>query len=256
MRNVKLVLEYDGTSLCGWQRQDNGPTIQQHLEKALARMHDAPTRATGASRTDAGVHARGQVANFYTDSTIPCHGYRRGLNSHLPEAIAVVDASEVAGDFHARFSARGKHYRYDILARPDRSPLAARFAWHRPRPLDVNAMREAARSLVGKHDFSAFRATGCAAAHARREVTAVHVTQRGELVRIDVWGNAFVRNMVRIMAGTLADTGQGRFRPSQMAEIITSRDRIQAGRTAPAAGLTLMRVYYDEPPRPRATTPG
>lgn len=244
-RTVRLVLEYDGTDLAGWQRQDNALTVQQHLEEALASMLGRHVPVAGASRTDAGVHALGQVASFRAATAIPLHGLRRGLNSALPESIAVVAAAEAGPDFHARFSARGKHYRYRILARPDRAPLERRTAWHRARPLDLAAMRAAAGHLIGEHDFSAFRAAGCSARHAVRRIDAVEVTG-GAVIAIDVRGNAFVRNMVRIIAGTLIDVGEGRIAPDRLPAILASREREQAGQTAPAHGLTLVEVFYGE----------
>lgn len=245
-RTVKLVLEYDGTDLVGWQRQANGPSVQEHVEQALAEMTGEPVRVTGASRTDAGVHARGQVAHFTTATDIPLEGFRRGLNALLPPAIAVVDAEHPPEGFHARFSARGKHYRYRLVARRDRSPLAARYAWYRgPRPLDLAAMREAAAALIGEHDFSAFRAAGCQAATATREVTEIAVTSAGDdELHLDVRGNAFLRNMVRIITGTLVAVGEGRLAATELPEILASRQRERAGVTAPPQGLTLMQVYY------------
>ncbi len=243
MRHIKLVVEYDGTLLSGWQRQDNGPSVQQHLEEALAKLlqHDAPV--IGASRTDAGVSARGQVCSFRTERPIALHGVRRGLNSLLPDAIAIRDASEVADDFHPRFSATGKHYRYTILARPDRSPLTPR-AWHHSAPLELVAMREAARALLGEHDFSAFRAAGCTARTTLRRVDDVVIAAQDELVIVDVRGNAFLRQMVRIIVGTLVDVGTGRLSAGQVAEILASKDRTRAGQTAPAHGLELVEVLY------------
>ncbi|HEX5061319.1 MAG TPA: tRNA pseudouridine synthase A, partial [Kofleriaceae bacterium] len=141
MRHIRLVVEYDGSHLHGWQRQDNAPTVQQHLEEALAKLLTHETQVVGASRTDAGVHARGQVASFRTERPIPVHGIRRGLNSMLPDTIAVRDASEVPDDFHPRFSATGKHYRYTILTRNERSPRFRDRSWHHPEPLDVRAMQ-------------------------------------------------------------------------------------------------------------------
>jgi tRNA pseudouridine38-40 synthase len=245
VRHIRLVVEYDGTSLCGWQRQANGPTVQGHLEDALARLLQHPTRVAGASRTDAGVHARGQVASFRTERAIPLHGIRRGLNSLLPEGIAVREAIEVGDDFHPRFSATGKHYRYTILARPDRSPRWRTRAWHHPEPLDLTAMRAAAELLLGEHDFSAFRAAGCTAATTTRRIDAIDITHAGELVTVDVRGNAFLRNMVRIVVGTLTEVGIGRRPPLQVGEILASRDRTRAGITAPAHGLELIEVRYD-----------
>lgn len=247
-RTIRLTVEYDGTDLAGWQRQDNAPTVQEHLEECLARMLGAHTPVIGASRTDAGVHAEGQVCHFHTDSAISVDGFRRGLSSALPETIAVVAAAEAPADFHARFSARGKRYRYQLLARPDRSPLLRHRVWHRPRPLDLDAMRAAAAPLIGEHDFSAFRAAGCTARHAVRRVTRIDVTRAGDLVCVEVAGNAFVRNMVRILAGTLVAAGEGRLTPAQVADILESRDRTRAGQTAPAQGLTLVEVLYDRDP--------
>lgn len=245
MRHIRLVVEYDGTSLCGWQRQDNGPTVQGHLEAALARLLQHATRVAGASRTDAGVHARGQVASFHTARPIPLHGIRRGLNSLLPPAIAVRDVAEAAADFHPRFSATGKHYRYTILARPDRAPRWRDRAWHVPAPIDRAAIEAGARALIGEHDFAAFRAAGCTAATTVRRIDAIDVTPDGELLALDVRGNAFLRNMVRILAGTLVEVGTGRRSAAQVAEILESRDRTRAGITAPPHGLELIEVRYD-----------
>ena len=249
-RTLKLVLEYDGTGLCGWQRQENGPSVQAHLEEALERILNHPVQVTGAGRTDAGVHALGQVASLSTTSTIPVHGLRLGLNSLLPRAIAVVEACEVAPEFSARFSARGKHYRYSLFTRSSRSPLLARTTWHRPeRPLDLAAMRAAVPHLLGEKDWSAFRAAGCTARTPHRRIDEIAISEPAPFrVDIDVRGNAFLRNMVRILAGTLVQVGEGRIAPAQVAEIVASRDRTRAGPTAPAHGLTLVEVLYDPPP--------
>jgi len=252
VRHIRLVVEYDGTHLSGWQRQDNAPTVQQHLEEALAKLLTHDVSVVGASRTDAGVHARGQVASFRTERPIPLHGVRRGLNSLLPETIAIRDAAEVPDDFHPRFSATGKHYRYTILARPDRSPLARDRAWHHPDPLALEPMREAAAALLGEHDFSAFRAAGCTARTTLRRVDAIDLAQADpELLVVDVRGNAFLRNMVRILVGTLTEVGRGKRPAAQVAEILASRDRTKAGITAPPHGLELVEVRYDgvRPPR-------
>jgi len=246
VRHIRLVVEYDGSQLHGWQRQDNAPTVQQHLEEALGKLLTHETQVIGASRTDAGVHARGQVASFRTAREIPLHGIRRGLNSLLPEAIAVRDASEVPEDFHPRFSATGKHYRYTILTRNERSPRFCDRSWHHPEPLDVRAMQEAARALIGEHDFSAFRAAGCTAKTTMRRVDAIALTRaQPHLLDIDIRGNAFLRQMVRIIVGTLAEVGTGKREVAQVAEILASKDRTRAGITAPAHGLELIEVRYD-----------
>jgi len=195
VRHIRLLVEYDGTGLCGWQRQANGPTVQGHLEAALAQLLAHEVTVTGASRTDAGVHASGQVASFRTERTIPLHGIRRGLNSMLPAAIAVAEAAEAADDFHPRFSATGKHYRYLLLTRADRSPRWRDRAWHHRGPLALDAIREAAGALLGEHDFSAFRAAGCTATRPVRRIDQIDVgALAGEpsVVALDVRGKITV----------------------------------------------------------------
>lgn len=245
MRFIRLVVEYDGTGLHGWQRQLNGATVQQHLEEALAQIVQHEVSVTGASRTDAGVHARGQVVAFATERQIPLHGFRRGLNSLLPEQIAVREATEVDETFHPRHSATGKHYRYTLLVRPDRSPLWRDRAWHLSDALDLDAMRAGASHLVGEHDFAAFRAAGCTAKTTVRRIESIVISRDADLVRIDLHGNAFLRQMVRIIVGTLVEVGVGKRPPTQVAEIMASLDRTQAGITAPAHGLELVEVRYD-----------
>jgi tRNA pseudouridine38-40 synthase len=246
VRKIRLVVEYDGTSLSGWQRQANGPTVQQHIEEALAQMLQHEVTIAGASRTDAGVHARGQVAAFETERAIPLHGIRRGLNSLLPDSIAIRSADEVPLDFHPRFAATGKHYRYTIYRGFDRSPIVRDHTWHHPELLDVARMREAASWLVGTHDFAAFRASGCSARTTVRRIDGIDLTEApGDLLSIDVRGNAFLRNMVRILVGTLADVGRSALEPAQVVEILASLDRTRAGKTAPAQGLELVEVRYD-----------
>jgi len=245
VRHIRLVVEYDGTTLCGWQRQTNGPTVQAHLEDALAQLLQHAVTVIGASRTDAGVHARGQVASFRTERAIPLHGIRRGTNSLLPATIAVREADEVPDAFHPRFSATGKHYRYTILARPDRAPLWRERAWHVPEAIDLARMQAGAEALLGEHDFSAFRAAGCTARTTHRRIDDISIERDDELVTVDVRGNAFLRNMVRIVVGTLVEVAIGRREVAQVAEILVSRDRTKAGITAPAHGLELMEVRYD-----------
>lgn len=248
MRQLRITVEYDGTELNGWQRQSSAPTVQAHLERAIAALLGHPVRVTGASRTDAGVHARGQVATFSTERDIPAEGMRRALNVRLPDSIAIAELVECDPSFHPRFSATGKHYRYLIWTRRDRSPRWRNRAWHRsrPRPLDVALMQEAAAHLVGEHDFAAFRAVGCSAKTTTRLIRSLELGwPEPELLAIDVRGNAFMRNMVRIIAGTLVDVGEGRFTPQHVAEILASRDRTRGGQTAPAHGLELMQVFYE-----------
>ncbi len=246
MRHIRLIVEYDGTQLHGWQRQHNAATVQQHLEEALAKLLTHETAVTGASRTDAGVHARGQVASFRTERPIPLMGVRRGLNTLLPDSIAIRDASEVPDTWHPRFSATGKHYRYTILTSRDRSPRWQDRAWHHPEALDVSAMHDAARVLIGTHDFAAFRSAHCSAKTTTRRVDSMTLTRlHPYLLDIDIRGNAFLRQMIRILVGTLTEVGTGRKTVAQVAEILAGKDRVQAGITAPAHGLELLEVRYD-----------
>ncbi len=252
MRHIRLRVEYDGTGLCGWQRQDNGPTVQGHLEAALAKLLQHDVAVVGASRTDAGVHARGQVASFHTERAVPLHGIRRGLNSMLPDQIAVAEAIDAPDDFHPRFSATGKHYRYLLLTRDARDPRWRDRAWHHPAALDRDAMQAAAAALIGEHDFAAFRAAGCTANRTVRRIDRIDLVElAGDLpgpssvLAVDVRGNAFLRNMVRILVGTLVEVGRGRRPAAQVAEILGSKDRTRAGITAPAHGLELVEVRYD-----------
>jgi tRNA pseudouridine38-40 synthase len=241
----KMTVEYDGTDFSGWQRQENGPSVQAAIEDALSDMVGVPTTIRGAGRTDAGVHALGQVAHFDANARIPTHGYQRGLNAVLPRSIAILSVAEAAPDFDARFSARGKLYRYAIWNTPTRSPLRDRYVWHLRRPLDVARMNEAAQTLVGRHDFAAFRAADCERRTTERTLTRLAVTRADDLVTIEVEADAFLKNMVRIIVGTLAEVGFAKRPVSDMQRLLDGRDRRQSGITAPAQGLTLVRVDYE-----------
>ena len=244
-RNIKLVIEYDGTDYCGWQVQPNGPTIQEKVEAAIARITGETVRVAGAGRTDAGVHAAGQVANFHTASRLPAKRLLAALNAVLPPDIAVLSVDDAGSVFHARFSAKRKLYRYAILNRPVRPALDRWTVLYVPRPLDVEAMRDGARCLVGTHDFSSF---GCNAGkddNPVRTVRAVSVERRGELVLIDIEAVSFLYKMVRPSAGTLIAVGKGSLPPAGVAVILAARDRSRAYPTAPAHGLSLISVSYD-----------
>jgi tRNA pseudouridine38-40 synthase len=242
---VKLTLEYDGTRYVGWQVQPNGPSIQAEVERALETLRKAPARVTAAGRTDAGVHARGQVVSFPEDRPLPIDAYVKGMNALLPEDVAVRAASIELDGFDARRSARGKLYRYVIENGTTRSPLGRRTAWQLYGRLDVGAMREAAAHLVGRHDFAAFQASDCDARHAVREVRRVEVLgDAGGRIEILVEATAFVKHMVRNFAGTLVEVGQGKRAPGSIPALLASRDRTKAGRTAPPQGLVLEEVFY------------
>lgn len=245
MQTIKLTLEYDGTDYVGWQVQLNGPSIQGKLEEALGVLLKQPVRVVGAGRTDAGVHALGQVASFLSPLDLPLRAYVAGLSSLLPRDIAVVAAEQRPEGFDARRAARGKIYRYRIVNRPWRSPVERRQAWEIFRPLDDAAMRAAAPALLGRHDFSAFRASDCQASTTVREVRRLEVRREGEIVTVEIEATAFLKHMVRNIVGTLVEVGTGRRAADSLAELLASGDRDRAGVTAPAHGLCLVEVFYE-----------
>ncbi len=247
MRTVRLLIEYDGTGYAGWQAQTNGPSIQVEIEQAIARVTGEKLRIAGSGRTDAGVHALGQVATFRTESDIGGERFAAALNSYLPPGIIVISSAWVSGGFHARKSARSKTYRYRVLNRAMRPALLRDKVYHFAPGLDVEAMREAAGHLVGLHDFRAFTPPSSERpAGYQREIFALEVARRGDEVVIEVAGSGFLHNMVRIIAGTLIGVGWGKMPPKEIPGIIASRDRKRAGPTAPACGLYLVSVDYGE----------
>ena len=243
---LALGLEYDGTDFHGWQTQPSGNTIQDHLEAALAAFVGSPVETVSAGRTDAGVHASGQVVHFETHIDRPLWNWVRGVNAFLPAAIRVRWAHPVPDDFHARFSARSRTYTYSIYNHPVDSPLRARFATWVFQPLDVAAMQAAADCLLGEHDFTAFRAAECQAASPVRDLQQAHWTQDGSLIVLQIRANAFLHHMVRNIVGSLFEVGRGARPAAWMAELLAARDRTAAGRTFPAQGLCLRHVEYDQ----------
>jgi tRNA pseudouridine38-40 synthase len=244
----KLVVEYDGTEFVGWSRQPGQRTIQGCIEETLTQLFQHPIQVAGSGRTDAGVHALGQVAGFTAPKKRDPESIRLGLNGLLPHDISVVSVQRVGLDFEPRFWSRSKRYRYTWLVRSTRSPLQRRQVWHVFRPLDVEMMQLAGQHLVGKHDFSSFRAQGCQGKHAVRRIEALSVTTTGDNVHLDVHGHGFLRHMVRIVAGTLYEVGIGRQPSSWVTDVLQAKDRTRSGRTAPARGLCLMEVVYGEGP--------
>ncbi len=243
-QRIALVLEYDGGGYSGWQRQAHAPSIQQVLEEALSGVADHRVQVVGSGRTDAGVHAAAQVAHFDTAAERPLHAWVLGSNSQLPRSVSVLAAYPVTVDFHARYSAQRRAYRYIFLCRRSRPALLrGRVAWTHHH-LDAPRMHDAAQPLVGEHDFSAFRAAACQARHAVREVYAVEVQRQGDLVVVDVEANAFLHHMVRNIAGTLLAVGAGEQDVGWPAGLLALGDRARSGMTAPAAGLYLTRIVY------------
>ncbi|MBI4390142.1 MAG: tRNA pseudouridine(38-40) synthase TruA [Nitrospinae bacterium] len=245
MRKLKLVLEYDGSRYHGWQVQPNGVSIQEVLQKTVERITKQETCVIGSGRTDAGVHAEGQVAHFSTESNMTGRQFLKALNSLLPRDIVVSRVEEAAPDFDARRSAAGKKYRYTILNRDYPSAFAYSRSWYIPFSLDVEAMRQAARHLVGRHDFSAFRAGNCEARSPVREILSLDIRREaGAFIVFEFEGNGFLKYMVRNIVGSLVEVGKGRMAPDRIREILESRDRTKAGPTAQPQGLCLVEVYY------------
>jgi tRNA pseudouridine38-40 synthase len=245
MPRIALGLEYDGTDFCGWQRQPAGRSVQACVEEALSRVADHPVEVYCAGRTDAGVNASGQVAHFDTTSERSLRGWQLGANSNLPPDASVLWARIVPDDFHARFSARWRSYRYRIVNRPSRSALERNRACWIPSPLDADRMQEAAGRLIGTHDFASFRAAECQARTSVRTVHRLDVRRCDDTITIDVRADAFLHHMVRNIAGVLLKVGAGDAPPEWAAEVLAARDRRCAGVTAPAAGLCLVAVGYD-----------
>lgn len=247
MRTIRLEIEYDGTRFAGWQVQPNGIAVQQVMEEALARLLGEPVKLHASGRTDAGVHAWGMVAAFKTSRDIPLRAFVEGTNRFLPDEIAVQRAQEVHSGFRPIADAISKHYRYTIYNAAIRSPLRRLYTWHVRETLDVGRMEAAAAYFAGRHDFAAFRASNCAAKTTVRRIDAVTIVKDGACLHIDVIGEGFLKNMVRVMAGTLVDIGRGRFAPGHIQWLLQHPDRKKAGVTAPACGLSLIRVTYDLP---------
>jgi tRNA pseudouridine38-40 synthase len=247
MRTLKLTIQYDGTEYVGWQRQSNGQSIQALLEDALAPIEGTPVTVHGAGRTDAGVHAMAQVASVAVANVLEPPTLVRALNAVLPADVRVLGVEEAEAEFHARFSARAKTYEYRIVNAPLVSAFLHRYAWHVPQPLDMEAMRTAAGPLVGRHDFAGFQAAGSAVATTERTILDLDFEDGGGYdlpLVLRITGDGFLRHMVRNIVGTLVEVGVGRWDPWRLLAVLDSKDRVQAGPTAPPHGLFLTRVTY------------
>jgi len=246
LQQFKITLAYDGTDFVGWQRQATGTSIQGLVEAALRELDQRDVTVIGAGRTDAGVHALGQVASFALERAIDADTVVRALNARLPADVRVVAAEPVAAAFHARYDARAKTYRYRIWNADVVIPFERRYVWHLTDRLDAGAMAEAAALLEGSHDFAAFQAAGSDVATTARHITRslVSLSDHEPLITYEICGDGFLRHMVRTIAGTLVEIGRGRRPPRWIAEVLAARDRASAGATAPAAGLFLVSVEY------------
>lgn len=244
MPTFKLTLEYDGSEFAGWQRQADQPTVQGMIEHAILKMTQLPTPVIGAGRTDAGVHALGQVASFRSEKPLRPDEWYRGLNALLPDSICVRAVEAVPDDFHARYSAKGKLYEYRILNREGRTALDRARMWHLSRPLARDAMREAGTRLVGKHDCSSFKGQQSDTENPVCDIRSLAIHSADDVIRLEVYADRFLKQMVRAMVGTLVEVGLGKRPPSSMSDILAARDRSAAGKTAPPHGLYLVRVDY------------
>jgi tRNA pseudouridine38-40 synthase len=245
IQNYKLLLQYDGTNYAGWQIQSSLPTVQGTIQDVLERIVGQPVKLTGSGRTDAGVHARGQVANFISPRAIPLDAWGRAINRLLPEDIRVIRVSRAARNFNACHDAISKLYRYQIFTGPVLSPWEGRYHLHWPRPVDIEAMQTAARLILGEHDMHSFSASGTTVQRFEREVFLSEFKRRGHHLAFEIEATGFLQHMVRILVGTLLEVGTGRFSVADFRQILASRDRKRAGKTAPPQGLFLERVRYD-----------
>jgi len=249
LRNIRLLLEYDGSEFAGWQLQVAHRTVERELRRAISEVTGEEPPVYAAGRTDAGAHAEGQVANFHYAGRLSPSRLVGALNAHLPADVVILRADEVPQEFHARYSARWRRYRYRYLDRPIRPALDRARCWHVPGPLDVQSAAEAATALEGTHDWTTFCSAAEPPTDRVRTVRMATFERRGRFVELDVVGEGFLRGMVRGIAGGLAEVGRGRRPPSWLAEVLAARDRRLAPKTAPAAGLTLVEVLYEPPQR-------
>jgi tRNA pseudouridine38-40 synthase len=242
---VKLTLEYDGTAYAGWQRQPNQPTVQAAVEVAIAGVTQINTPVIGAGRTDAGVHAMGQVASFRINRDMTPRAWTRALNAHLPKSIVVRSVTLMPDTFHARHSAKGKLYEYRILNRPERPAVERDYCWHIHQPLDDAAMNQAGLALIGSHDFSSFQTQPTDNDNPICHLQQFTVFREGDRLRIEAYADRFLKQMIRSIVGTLAEVGLHKRQPDRLRQILDARDRSAAGKTAPPQGLFLVRVDYE-----------
>ncbi|QAS59975.1 tRNA pseudouridine(38-40) synthase TruA [Clostridium septicum] len=244
MRNIKLIIEYDGTNYLGWQKQNNGITIQETIEEALKDITKEKINLIGSSRTDSGVHAKGFVANFKTNSRIPSERFREALNVKLPNDIVILESSEVEDDFHSRYNAKGKTYSYTILNRDVPIAIGKDYSYQVKGKLDIEEMKKACSYFIGTHDFVAFKSSGSSVKTTVRTITDLHIENYDSYIKIFVTGDGFLYNMVRIIVGTLLVVGRGKIRSSDIKSIIENKARDKAGICVPSRGLVLEKGFY------------
>lgn len=244
MKNIKLIIEYEGTAYSGWQKQDDVDTIQENIERALKKLTRENIKLIGSGRTDKGVHALGQVANFKTRSIIPGENYKYALQEFLPSDISIVDSKEVDIRFHSRFDAIGKKYRYKIYNGKLPKALYRNFYYHYSYDIDLEKTIKASKCLIGSHDFKSFMAKKCSAYNTVRTITDISIDRNGDFIEFEIQGNSFLRYMIRIMVGTLLQIGAGKIEIEELESIIAGRRRAYAGITAPPQGLYLEKVFY------------
>lgn len=244
MRNIKLIIEFDGSNFCGWQRQPQGRTVQKVVETAIFKATGENIMINGSSRTDAGVHAREMVANFFTNSTIPGDKFREAINTRLPEDVSIVKSEEVDKEFHARYSSKGKTYSYTIVNRYERLSLGHQYLYHYRYELDINAMRKACKYFIGSHDFRAFMSPGSSIKTTVRNIQELYIQQNKDEIKIFITADGFLYNMVRIIVGTLLKVGNGKLEAENIEDIIIEGNRKRAGMCVPPNGLILEKVFY------------
>ena len=254
-RRLKLTIAYDGGPWTGWQTLPSGLTVQDKVELALRKIAAAPLRIHGSGRTDAGVHALGQVASFRIDRDWTAREWTKGFNASLPEDIAVRSAAIMPDEFHARYAARGKLYEYRIFNRPERPAIDRAYVWHLHKPLDLEAMQQAASCLIGSHDFSSFEGTLTDNEDPVCHLEQLSVTRQGNHLMIQAYADRFLKHMVRAIVGTLVEVGHAKRQPQSLEDVLTLKDRTAAGRTAPPQGLFLVQVDYDHSAFPLTDPP-
>ena len=244
MRNIKLTIEYDGTSYGGWQKQKNNITIQQCIEEAIKLLTGEQVELIGSSRTDAGVHAKGMVANFITNSQIPADKFREAINTKLPDDIGIIKSEEVDKNFHSRYDSKGKTYCYTLVNRYEKICIGRNYVYQVRDELNYDLMKEAAKYFLGKHDFKAFKTNGSSVKTSVRTISGLELELKDDVIKIFVSADGFLYKMVRIIVGTLIEVGKGKIKPESIERIIKNGDRSKAGPCVPPNGLVLEKVFY------------